>query len=57
MSRATVHPIRPGAKAEPQITPDNERVLRERLKTIDRDAKTATDWDKSAFLKRLQRRP
>ena len=43
------------AALQAHLTPENAQVLRERLRTVDRDAKAATDWDKNAFLKRLKR--
>jgi hypothetical protein len=39
-------PTRPKSRPEagPDVTPENERIVRERLKTFDQDAKTAEDW-------------
>ena len=46
---APVRPTRPGAAeaddSDLPVTPEVERIIRERLETFDEDAKTARRWD------------
>jgi hypothetical protein len=45
---APVQPTRPGAAADDRdlpVTPDVERIIRERLETFDEDAKAARPWE------------
>jgi hypothetical protein len=44
-----VQPTRPGAAeaddSDPPVTPEVERIIRERLETFDEDAKAARPWE------------
>ena len=46
---APVRPTRPGAAeandSDPRVTPEVERIIRERLETFDEDAKVARPWE------------
>ena len=45
---APVRPTRPGAEADDShlpVTPEVERIIRERLETFDEDAKAARPWE------------
>ena len=46
---APVRPTRPGAAraddSAPPVTPEVERIIRERLETFDEDAKAARPWE------------
>lgn len=40
----THHPTRADTKAKPPVTPDVEAIVRDRLKTFERDKQDAADW-------------
>ena len=59
---APVQPTRPGAAeaddSDLPVTPEVERIIRERLETFDEDAKAARPWDEVlADLKARRRLP
>lgn len=45
MSKPAIdHPTRPDAEQNDPVAPEVERILRDRLKTFDEDAKAARPW-------------